>query len=514
MSAAAFLAVTGVELTLPWPDEFTKQVAVTPPYFLPAGSAGNKTNSIYNSVPNASLLPSIYSRSPGSLLFHPHKKHESTLGCSVGGLDRSPDQPSDRMYSASSSAASGLTAATAGVPGPQLAAEYEAQLELYRRRQQAGLSNGGDGPSIPGDCRPLSPLSPLQDESGGRGTNPSPGSSSVEEMDVASSESSVGGGGGTGGGIGASASPPPSAAASAVSPVSSSPVPAAAAHFGVSALRAMSEAKRLEAEANAAVSSAQARVKKEKRVLDKARADVRVASIRLTTTRDRAAAALREVEAAANPESFDAAVIAGGVGSGANGRSGGNCGKNSGGGGGGSKPAPAAKKKRRRKICQDPGATSVAAASANCGPSVEGGGVCGNDTSKACCKGSSIGSGTVGRECGGRQSPVPATAAGGVGGGEPLVRSSSGGTAAAAGVGCGEGRGGADSVVEVDVLESGGIDAGMNDSVRAQLKTKPLKGWGEDVDAELGSWEVRSVYFVPLCRPLGVDLAPPCVCVY
>lgn len=34
VSAAAFLAVSGVELTLPWPDDFTKQMALTPPCFL------------------------------------------------------------------------------------------------------------------------------------------------------------------------------------------------------------------------------------------------------------------------------------------------------------------------------------------------------------------------------------------------------------------------------------------------------------------------------------------------
>lgn len=451
MSAAAFLAVSGVELTLPWPDEFTKQMAVQPPCFLHPTDATTTHSSgdVNASGGGGDDSPSnFYSRPNGTLLLHPQKKPDDEE-IVAGVHEKSPERPapSEGMHPpppvSTSFVSSSQSRSVAGVPGSQLDAEYEAQLELYRRRQQ-GLANG---PSIPGDCRPLSPI---HDDAS---YYPSPGSSppsDAVDMDVESSSCTAPTVGRvTGvvpGKLSFSAAMASSPASSNSASVSDCPVPS------------ISEARKHEAEASAAVGAAQARVKREKRAVEKAKAEVRAASVKLTAAKERVAEAEKEAEAGVNPAAVD--VVAGGS-------------KSS---------SSMAKKKRRKKNGRVQDFTAVTTALPAGGGNASGtGSVCGSDVSSESGMGGR--SGTCGNS--------GATGAGSSGEG-------GGGSVSSPGVDCAGGGvelevSGTGTVGEVSVpgKASEGIDVGMSDAVCAQLKTKPMKGWGVDVEAELGPWEVR-----------------------
>lgn len=453
VSAAAFLAVSGVELTLPWPDEFTKQMAVQPPCFLHPTDVTTHSSSDVNASGGGgdNSLSSFHSRPNGTLLLHSHKRPEDVDVVGGGGHEKSPERPapSEALHPppsvATSFVSSSVSRVMADVPGSQLDAEYEAQLELYRRRQQ-GLANGV-GPSIPGDCRPLSPI---QDDAS---YYPSPGSSPPSDAGDMEVESS-------------SCTAPTVGRASGVSPgklsfpaavASSSPVSSNSAAVSDSPVLTLSEARKHEAEASAAVGAAQARVKKEKRAAEKAKGEVRAASVRLAAAKERAAEAEKEVEASVNPGAVDIVI-------------------------GGSKSSSIAKKKRRKKNGRVQDFTAVTAGLP--AAAVAGGGgngsVSGSDVSSESGMGGRSGTCSNG---------------GATGGG--LRGEGGGGSMLSPGVGCAGGGvelnvSGAGTVGEVSATGkgSGGIDAGMSDAVCAQLKTKPMKGWGVDVEAELGPWEV------------------------
>lgn len=444
MSAAAFLAVSGVELTFPWPDEFTKQMAVQPPCFLHPTDVNASGDVGDNS------LSSFYSRPNGTLLFHPLKRPDDVdivgSGGGGGGQEKSPERPapSEAMHPpppvSTSFMSSSLSRAVADVPGSQLDAEYEAQLELYRRRQQ-GLANGV-GPSIPGDCRPLSPI---QDDTS---YYPSPGSSppsDAGEMDVEASSFSASTVGRASGVVPGKLAFPAAVASSPVSinsaSVSDDPVPS------------ISEARKHEAEAFAAVGAAQTRVKKEKKAAEKAKGEVRAASVKLAAAKDRVAEAEKEAEASINPAAVEITV-------------------------GGLKSSWVVKKKRRKKNSRVQDFTAVTTVLSAGGGN---GSMSGSDVSSE----SGMGGGRSGASSNGGATGACLRGEGG----DILMASPE--------VGCPGGVvelgvSGAGIVGEVSTRGkgNGGIDAGMSDALCAQLKTKPMKGWGVGVEAELGHWEV------------------------
>lgn len=604
MSAASFLAVSGVELTLPWPDDFTKQMALQPPCFLLDGAPSPDID-----IEGLPRLPEA--RSPGPLLFRQLKKEEGSATVGIGGGGggggggpgsfNAVGRPAsaELMYTPTPTLTPVVTVARrpAAIQPQQLDAEYEAQLELCRRRQAIANGNEGRMSPYPGDCGPLSPetigggssVDEMEVADAGEDHNHEHGyghggssfSSPSEPLDPAPSFAAataraaaaaaasptfisypprLAGGGGTtaittttaknysglpnGSGSATSTtttrvnSPPTAAAApgsfttspnhphahalqatdqsyhpslatgNGPSPSSSSPSSSpllSPSHGGIAA--ALSEAKAREAKATTEAAAAQSKVKSSAKALSEARCAEADATRNSFKAAGRAAVAAEEAKAAAlvvSAGSTGRIYLAGAP-----------------------RTGPNKKNKKRRRSCTVVDSSSAAAAAATV--AALGATVAGSSSDSA------------GKENRGGQSGISPLADGSINSNSVLLlpngitnSSVTAGTAAAVGTAVavgtvhrksqhggerktlaasrGEGPGGAKSssnpaggfsegegISTAAGVHSGGLVAGvMSADVLESIRTKPLMGWGAEVEAELGTWEV-GMYIYTSC---------------
>ncbi|CAN0099867.1 unnamed protein product, partial [Ectocarpus sp. 4 AP-2014] len=150
LSAAAFLAVSGVELTLPWPDELTKQMALQPPHFLLEGGRKGESAADVEGLP-----PAPAPRTPGPLLGCAGPRKEALSSTTAVERRQSPTPVQQQCIQRHQQQL--VQQQQLQQQQPHVDPEYEAQLEMFRRRQANG--GGGQMAHYPGDCPPLSPES-------------------------------------------------------------------------------------------------------------------------------------------------------------------------------------------------------------------------------------------------------------------------------------------------------------------------------------------------------------------